>query len=94
VGELSVSAPEEEAILKQEDGSYLVDGSVNIDEIAELLSWEDLPGEHQEYHTLAGFILELAGEIPRTGASFQWHGFRFKILDMDGNRIDKVLISP
>jgi putative hemolysin len=94
VGELSAPAREEEAILKQEDGSYLVDGSVNIDEIAELLGREDLPGEHQEYHTLAGFILELAGEIPRTGASFPWQGFRFKILDMDGNRIDKVLIFP
>jgi putative hemolysin len=94
VGELSVSTQEEEGILPQEDGTYLADGSVNIDEIAKLLALGDLPGEHQEYHTLAGFVLELAGEIPRIGASFQWNGFRFKILDMDGNRIDKILISP
>ncbi|MDR2028172.1 MAG: hemolysin family protein [Treponema sp.] len=94
VGELSASTQEEEGILRQEDGTYLADGSVNIDDIVKLLALGDLPGDHQEYHTLAGFVLELAGEIPRTGASFQWNGFSFKIVDMDGNRIDKILMSP
>jgi putative hemolysin len=93
VGELSASAEEENAILAQDDGSYLVDGSVNIDEIAEILPVAGLPEDQQKYHTLAGFILELAGEIPRTGAAFEWSGYRFKIVDMDGNRIDKILIE-
>jgi Mg2+/Co2+ transporter CorC len=52
------------------------------------------PGTPQEYHTLAGFIPELAGEIPQTGAIFDWNGYRFKVADMDGNRIDKMLIVP
>jgi putative hemolysin len=94
VGELSVSASADDDILAQDDGSYLVDGSVNIDDIAEILPIAGFPGAPQEYHTLAGFILELAGEIPQTGAAFDWNGYRFKVVDMDGNRIDKVLIVP
>jgi putative hemolysin len=92
VGELSVSANNE--ILKREDGSYLADGGVNIDDIAEILPIAGLPGSPQEYHTLAGFILELAGEIPQAGAAFEWNEHRFTVVDMDGNRIDKVLIEP
>jgi putative hemolysin len=91
VGELS--AAEDEPILTQADGSYLVDGSVNIDDIAEIIPIAGLPEDPQTYHTLAGFILELAGEIPRTGAVFERNGYRFKVVDMDGNRIDKLLIE-
>jgi putative hemolysin len=94
VGELSGPADAGEEIQKQEDGSYLAPGSVNIDDVAELLSLTSLTGEHQEYHTLAGFVLNLAEEIPRIGASFDWNGFRFTIIAMEGNRIERVLISP
>ncbi|GHV74076.1 hypothetical protein AGMMS49940_13780 [Spirochaetia bacterium] len=94
VGELSAKTSDDDAILAQEDGSYLVDGSVNIDDIAKILPIAGFPETPQEYHTLAGFILELAGEIPRTGAVFDWNGYRFKVVDMDGNRIDKLLIEP
>jgi putative hemolysin len=93
VGQLSASKTEGEEILPQEDGSWLADGSVNIDDAARALSLSGLGGEHGDYHTLAGFILDLAGEIPKTGARFDYHGYRFKIVDMDGNRIDKVMIS-
>jgi putative hemolysin len=91
VGELSATGEEEEEIQRQEDGSYLADGSAGINDINKALP-VPLPEEHQDYHTLAGFILELAGEIPRSGAVFEWQGFRFKIAGMDGNRIDKILI--
>ncbi|MDR1956940.1 MAG: CBS domain-containing protein [Treponema sp.] len=94
VGQLSPPVPAEEAILPQEDGAYLVDGSVNIDEVAETLAFDRLLGEHQEYHTLAGFILSLAEEIPQAGDGFDYHGYRFTIAAMDGNRIHKVLIYP
>jgi putative hemolysin len=94
VGELSAADAGDDAIVAQEDGSYLVDGSVNIDDIAAILPIAGFPDTPQEYHTLAGFILELAGEIPRTGAVFDWNGYRFKVVDMDGNRIDKLLIEP
>jgi putative hemolysin len=92
VGELSASANDD--ILAQDDGSYLADGSVSIDDIAEALPIAGFPGSPQEYHTLAGFILELAGEIPQAGAVFERNGYRFTVTDMDGNRINKVLIEP
>jgi putative hemolysin len=94
VGELSDSTHEEEEILRQDDGTYLAEGSVNIDDIAKTFSLSSLTGDHQDYHTLAGFVLSLAGEIPKNGACFAWNGFRFKIITMEGNRIDKVLIFP
>jgi putative hemolysin len=93
VGELSAPGPEEDPVIRQEDGAWLVDGSLNIDEAAKLLSLPGLASEHADYHTLAGFVLSLAGELPRTGESFVYQGFRFKVVDMDGNRIDKLLIS-
>jgi putative hemolysin len=94
VGELSASASSGDDILAQDDGSYLADGSVNIDDIAEILPIAGFPGSPQEYHTLAGFVLELAGEIPQAGAVFERNGYRFTVTDMDGNRINKVLIEP
>ena len=90
VGELSASSAEEETLVKQEDGTWLADGGVSIDDAARELDL-DLPADG--YHTLAGFILDLGGEIPRPGAYFDFNGYRFKIVDMDGNRIDKILIS-
>ncbi|AEF82016.1 CBS/transporter associated domain protein [Leadbettera azotonutricia ZAS-9] len=93
VGQLSGAASDEEGILKQEDGTWLADGAANIDDMARALSLSTLADGHAEYHTLAGFILDLAGEIPRTGAFFDYNGYRFKIVDMDGNRIDKVMIA-
>ncbi|MCL2318539.1 MAG: hemolysin family protein [Treponema sp.] len=93
VGELSASSATEDTIAKQEDGTWLADGGVSIDDAARELGLSQLGAEHSEYHTLAGFILELAGEIPREGAYFDYLGFRFKIVDMDGNRIDKIMIS-
>jgi putative hemolysin len=98
VGELSSNPEEEEEIIKQDDGTYLVDGITHIDDLAETLSiadlLEDSGGGSAQYHTLAGLILEIAGAIPRTGEVFEWNRFKFKVVDMDGNRIDKVIIYP
>jgi putative hemolysin len=93
VGELSASGENEESIVKQEDGSWLADGNVSIDDAARELGLDQLGGEQNEYHTLAGFILYLAGEIPREGAYFDYSGYRFKVVDMDNNRIDKIIIT-
>jgi putative hemolysin len=95
VGQLSDSEQDEDSIVRQEDGTWLMDGSLNIDEAGKVLSLSSLDEEesHSEYHTLAGFILNLAGEIPKTGAYFDYNGFRFTIVDMDGNRIDKVMVK-
>jgi len=93
VGELSASSGEAESIVKQEDGTWLADGIVSFDDAVRELNLKRFGNEHPEYHTLAGFILDLAGEIPREGEYFDYNGFRFKIVDMDGNRIDKIMVS-
>jgi len=93
VGELSASGKDEEAIIRQEDGTWLADGGVSIDDAAKELALEHLVDEQNEYHTLAGFILYLAEAIPKTGDCFDYEGYRFKVVDLDNNRIDKILIS-
>jgi putative hemolysin len=93
VGELSSSASDEEPVLQQADGTWLADGNVNVDDLAEKIGLALTEDEHKEYHTLAGYILSMAEEIPKTGAEFSSAGFTFKIVDMDGNRIDKVWIA-
>ena len=92
VGELSMPTASEEPILRQEDGSYLADGTLNIDDAAKALSLTGL-GEEGDFHTLAGLILHLSGELPKVGDSFEYQGYRFKVVDKDGNRIDKLLIN-
>ncbi|MDR2746706.1 MAG: hemolysin family protein [Treponema sp.] len=94
VGELSMAAPEDEEIRPQGEGIWIAGGSVNFDDILKVLELGQPGGEdHPDYHTLAGFILSIAEEIPRPGARFVHGNYEFKILDMDGNRIDRVLIS-
>lgn len=94
VGELSNSEGEEDAIIRREDGTWLADGSVSIDDAAQALSLSSLAAnENPEYHTLAGFILDLAGEIPGANTHFDFHGFRFTVAEMDGNRINRILIT-
>jgi putative hemolysin len=91
-GELSAPAAKEEPLVRQEDGSLLADGAMNIDDAEKTLSLGGL-GEEGDFHTLAGFVLFLAGELPAAGDSFEYQGYSFKVKEMDGNRIDKILIS-
>ncbi|MDR0496349.1 MAG: CBS domain-containing protein [Treponema sp.] len=91
-GALSASGEEKETIIKQADGTWLAGGGVSIDDAARELELQKLGEEQNDYHTLAGFILYLAGEIPRSGACFDYCGYRFKVLDLDQNRINKVTI--
>jgi putative hemolysin len=92
VGELSSPVQEEEPLKKLEDGSLLAEGTLNIDDAARTLSLTGL-GEEGDFHTLAGFVLYLAGELPCAGDSFEYQGYRFTVKEMDGNRIDKLLIN-
>jgi putative hemolysin len=85
---------DEPQIVQREDGSWLIDGMIPIDDFKDLAEIEELPGEHESFNTLAGFVITIRGEIPKTGDTFNWEGFHFEIVDMDGNRIDKVLVTP
>lgn len=82
----------EPPVVMRDDGSYLVDGSVDVDDLKELLDVNELPDEG-DYQTLGGFIVLLIGRLPRVGDTIDWGDYLFEIVDMDGNRVDKVLIS-
>lgn len=79
-------------IVQREDGSWLVDGTTVTDEIVLTIGIEDLDDEDM-YNTLAGFILHEMGTVPNVGDHFEQHGYRFEVIDLDGRRIDKVLIT-
>ncbi|HEY9657786.1 MAG TPA: transporter associated domain-containing protein, partial [Allocoleopsis sp.] len=87
--------PQEADVVQREDGSWLVDGMVLIEDLKELLEVDELPGEARgNFQTLGGMIITRLGHIPRASDHFEWEQFRFEVMDMDGNRVDKVLISP
>ena len=94
VGDILPANPQFESYATQrEDGSWLLDGALPIDEFKEIFKSAKLPGEERaDYQTLAGFILFYLGRVPRATDQFEWNGLRFEIMDMDGNRIDKVLV--
>lgn len=95
VGDLPVFDDQEEPlIIQREDGSWLLDGSLSTDELKRLLSRDALPEEETGgYHTLAGFVITHLSRIPTSGDAFEWDGWRFEVVDMDGNRVDKLLVS-
>jgi putative hemolysin len=95
IGEVpSGDRPRRQQIQRRDDGSWLVDGLVDIDELKKQLQIRRLPGEEKdEYQTLAGFILSQLGHIPAEGEKFDSEGLRFEVIDMDKHRIDKVLIT-
>jgi putative hemolysin len=84
---------EEGAIVRRADGSMLIDGLLAIDEVKLTLGLDNLP-EEETYHTLAGFILAQLGRVPAEGEALAYGGWRFEVVDMDGQRIDKVLVQP
>ena len=83
----------EPRVVQREDGSWLLDGMLPVDEFKEIFHVGKLPGE-SSYHTLAGFVLVQMGRIPSVGNNFEWSGLRFEVVDMDGTRIDKMLVMP
>ncbi len=88
-----VGDSEEEAPVERADGSWLFDGRTPADEFKETLEIDDdLPGE-TNFETLGGFVMAQLGRIPAAAEWFEWDKFRFEVMDMDGNRVDKVLVS-
>jgi putative hemolysin len=89
----TLGEPEEIPIVVREDGSWLINGDTPIEDVRNVLSVESFPGEEQgNYRTIAGLILFILERIPKTGDHLKVSGLRFEVVDMDGNRIDKVLV--
>jgi putative hemolysin len=96
VGGLPMEPGEEPSIVRREDGSWLFDGALDLQTVARTLSRSSLlaDDEPQHYHTLGGLAMLALGRVPRTGDAFDRSGYRFEIVDMDGNRVDRLLVSP
>lgn len=95
VGDLPETDIEDYDIVEREDGSFLVDAQIPFyNFLNRFHKTEWLTDEDQEYDTLAGCILHELERIPQTGDKLEWRDFTFEIMDMDGHRIDKVLVTP
>jgi len=94
VGDVPQTGQEEYEIIERSDGTYLVDAQLTFYDFLshfEKTEWMN-EGEH-EFDTIAGFVLHELERIPKTGEKFEWRGFEFEIIDMDGQRIDKLLVK-
>jgi len=96
VGDIpTVEEAYEPDIVRREDGSLLIDGTVAVERFRDVTGLEEqLPGEDTgSYHSLGGFVMMQLGRVPQVGDKFESSGFRFEIVDMDRNRVDKLLVS-
>ena len=89
VGEIELEEPQ---ATQRQDGSWLLDGMLEVDEFKEIFSLSTLPHE-DEYETLSGFVMLSLGRVPQTADQFEWHELQFEVIDMDGRRVDKVLVT-
>ncbi len=77
---------------QRQDGSWLLDGMLPIDDFKEIFNLRTMPHE-SEYETLSGFMMTTLGRVPQTADHFEWNTLTFEVMDMDGNRVDKVLVT-
>ncbi len=90
----TLGEPVETQVMAREDGSWLIDGDTSIEKLKEVLSVDSFPGEKEGYYrTIAGLIMFILQRIPKTGDHIELRGLRYEVVDMDGNRIDKVLAT-
>lgn len=89
VGEIEIEEPQ---ATQRQDGSWLLDGMLEVDEFKEIFNLDSLPHE-DEYETLSGFMMVSIGRVPQSADRFEWHDLRFEVMDMDGRRVDKVLVT-
>ena len=95
VGEFPSEPGEEPSIVQREDGSWLMDGGLDLTTVSRTLETDSLLSEEdlQHYHTLGGLAMLALRRVPKTGDVFQRGDYRFEVVDMDGNRVDRVLVS-
>jgi putative hemolysin len=93
-GEFKPRDPEDVSAVQRKDGSWLLDGLIPVPELKDTLELKTVPEEEKGlYQTLSGMMMWLIGKIPRTGDVTEWEGWRLEVVDLDGNRIDKVLAT-
>jgi len=96
VGDIPTAGfPDSPEIMLRPDGTYLIDGLLPVDEFRDIFSLEALPDEDRgSFQTVSGFVMSCLGRIPAIGDTVDWEGIRIEVVDMDGFRIDKVIVHP
>jgi putative hemolysin len=96
VGDIAVPGDaQSQAVVRRDDGSWLVEGMVTVDEIKDLTGLKALPGDDSgDFHTLGGFMMARINRVPAVGDKVMVDGFRFEVVDMEGRRVHRVLILP
>lgn len=89
VGDIETSEPQ---VTQRQDGSWLLDGMLDINEFKELFNLGALPND-DDYETLAGFVMTSLGRIPQAADQFEWEGLHFEVVGMDARRVEKVLVT-
>ena len=93
-GQFKPDDPEDIWAVQRKDGSWLIDGLIPVPELKDMLELKSVPEEKKRrYHTLSGMMMCLLGRVPHTGNVAEWQGWRLEVVDIDGNRVDKVLAS-
>jgi putative hemolysin len=93
-GEFNAPSDGDAWAVQREDGSWLMDGLIPVTELKDRLGLKELPEEDRgRYNTLAGMVMLLLGRLPRTADAVEWNAWRFEVVDLDGKRVDKVLVS-
>ena len=94
VGDIPEIGDTDQRIVRREDGTWLIDGMVSLDEVKQLLGVAALPGEDPEFHTLGGYMMARLHRVPMVADRVTAGEYLFEIVDMDGRRVDRVLIMP
>jgi magnesium and cobalt exporter, CNNM family len=94
VGELPGAGDTDLRVVHREDGSWLFDGMVALDEVKQALRIVHLPGEDADFHTLGGYLMARLNRVPMVADRVLAGGFRFEVVEMDGRRVDRVLVAP
>jgi putative hemolysin len=94
VGDIPGSGEADPRIVHREDGTWLVDGMLGLDELKRVLGVAHLPGEDPEFHTLGGYLMAQLNRVPMVADRIAADSYRFEIVEMDGRRVDRVLIVP
>ncbi|HEY2539527.1 MAG TPA: hemolysin family protein, partial [Stellaceae bacterium] len=94
VGDIPGASDADQRVVKRDDGTWLIDGMVGLDELKQVLGLSHLTGEDADFHTLGGYLMARLNRVPMIADRVTAEGYQFEIVDMDGRRVDRVLVAP
>ena len=94
VGDIPGSGEADQRVVRRDDGTWLIDGMVGLDELKHVLGISRLSGEDPDFHTLGGYLMARLNRVPMEADRITAGDYRFEVVKMDGRRVDRVLVSP